>query len=103
MRGESGISCPDNIETKTAISAGVDVIHSHHYCHPPPTTTEPVDHYYAPTTIMAPLNRNWCEQSGENTKNCHTDKGEQILVSVESHSQHISSLLKTRDPGAGAD
>ena len=81
VRGESRISCPDNIETKTAISAGVDVIPSYHYCQwchppPPPTNTEPVDHYYAPTTIMAPLNRNWCEQSRENTKNCHTNKGE---------------------------
>ena len=27
VRGESGISCPDNIETKTAISVGGDVIH----------------------------------------------------------------------------
>ena len=32
VRGESGISCPDNIETKPAISGGGDVIQSSH-CH----------------------------------------------------------------------
>ena len=55
VRGESGISYPDNIETKTAISAGVDVIHSSAtiiVTHHPLPNREPGDHYYAPTTIM---------------------------------------------------
>ena len=47
VRGESGISCPDNIETKTAISVGGDVIHSYHYFHPPPPPPpQPTTHQY---------------------------------------------------------
>ena len=72
VRGESLISGPDNIETKTAISSGGDGDTEVPLSPTPPHTITPSHHYYAPTTIMAPLNINWCEKFWENTKNCHT-------------------------------